>query len=206
MGVRNCFVRGSFGERFGDEHITWRKDWFILECCGCNNVFIQTVSSNSEDVAYDNDENGEPYEYPVETKTYWPAISKRKKPDWLTPFGILIHGCNDLDTILVEVYDALDRDIKTLAAMGMRTAFDISAKIVGIDDNQPFEKKLDELVSRKLIRPAERDRLSTLVDAGNASVHRGWVPSADGYRYYCGDTRAIHRRCVYSAKTTKRTG
>jgi hypothetical protein len=51
--------------------------------------------------------------------------------------------------------------------------------LLGIDPSTSFAEKLDELVSAGHIRVAEKDRLQTLVDAGNASAHRGWQPTAD---------------------------
>ncbi|WP_352923224.1 DUF4145 domain-containing protein [Mesorhizobium sp. M0698] len=75
-----------------------------------------------------------------------------------------------------EVYGALDADLPILAAIGMRTCFDVAAILLGVEGDLPFTKKLDELVQRKKIGGVDKDRLALLVDAGSASVHRGWKP------------------------------
>jgi hypothetical protein len=67
----------------------------------------------------------------------------------------------------------------SLSGIGIRTSFDVAAELLGIDPAKSFEEKLDALVSGEHIGKVDRDRLETLVDAGSASAHRGWVPSAD---------------------------
>jgi hypothetical protein len=46
----------------------------MLQCGGCETVYFETHSINSED--YDRDG-------PIETVTYFPAPSKRDEPSWM---------------------------------------------------------------------------------------------------------------------------
>lgn len=172
-GRRNCKVHGHFEAKGGDGHYDWWEHWRILQCMGCDYVFVQKISANSED--YSRDEDGE-IELD-ETVTYWPALAKRKRPEWMSAFGIDASGVEKLDQALVELYGALDNDLVMLAAIGIRTSFDVASEILGIDPNVSFKAKLDALVNEGHIGKADRSRIEALVDAGSASAHRGWKPT-----------------------------
>ncbi|MFG1376103.1 DUF4145 domain-containing protein [Xanthobacter autotrophicus] len=177
-GIRNCNIRGHYDEKGGDEDFLWSKNWYILQCCGCDYVFLQTVSTNSEDYHqfYERDDS-EGIEY-IETIGFWPVLSNREKPEWVGEFGIDAVGVDKLEIVLIELYGALDSDLKILSGIGMRTAFDVAAESLGVDASKSFEGKLESLVSEGHIGIVDKDRLGALVDAGNASAHRGWIPTA----------------------------
>jgi hypothetical protein len=172
-GRRNCKVQGHFQAKGSNEHYQWWEDWRILQCMGCDYVFVQTISTDSE--SYGRDENGE-IELD-EAVNYWPALAKRKRPEWMSAFGIDVPGVERLDQALVELYGALDNDLVVLAAIGIRTSFDVASDILGIDPSKSFKAKLDELVNEGRIGKADRSRIEVLVDAGSASAHRGWRPA-----------------------------
>lgn len=177
-GARNCDVRAHY-QKSGDEgngFLHWWTDWYVLECRGCEHTFVQKCSTNSEDLRHFYNDAGEEDSELIETLSYWPAPSKRPKPEWLWDFGEGIADAHRLEQAIMEVYGALDADLPILAAIGMRTCFDVAAILLGIDEDLPFAKKLDELVQRKKIGGVDKDRLALLVDAGSASVHRGWRP------------------------------
>jgi hypothetical protein len=155
----------------------WNTNWFILECAGCEQVFVQTVATNSED--YDNfhEEDGSFGVVNRETLKYWPALSKRKKPEWMSDYGIDAENVDALDAALVELYGALDNDLHMLAAIGIRTAYDIASELLGIDPNLRFEEKLQALIDTGRIGSVDKERISTMADAGSASAHRGWRPT-----------------------------
>ncbi|MGH9915345.1 MAG: DUF4145 domain-containing protein [Pyrinomonadaceae bacterium] len=79
---------------------------------------------------------------------------------------------------MTELYGALEGDLLTLAAIGVRTCFDVAAGLLKIDPSITFAQKLDKLVEAGHIGMLDRSRLATLVDAGSASAHRGWRPSS----------------------------
>jgi hypothetical protein len=66
-----------------------------------------------------------------------------------------------------------------LAAIALRTSVDIAAELLGIDPEQSFKSKLNELVTGGHIGKVDQSRLDILVEAGNASAHRGWRPKAE---------------------------
>ena len=172
-GRRNCDVRGEFDENYDDVHVWGRTTWYILQCRGCDYVFIQTSAIFSED--WDHDEDGSMFHN--ETHQYWPGLSKRKMPDWMVKYEIEAAEAANLHIALKEVYGALDNDLRSLAEIGIRTTFDIASGLLGINENLPFTRKLDELVASGRIGAVDRERLTTLIDAGSAAAHRGWRPN-----------------------------
>jgi hypothetical protein len=178
-GARNCDVRAHWALKGEDQDVSWQTDWYVLQCQGCEYVFAQTVETNSEDYEeyYDDEFNSEARRY-KEKVAFWPALAKRKKPDWLA--GNLVNKIqlNDrLEDQLEELYKALDNDLNGLAATGIRTCFDVSAELLGAGAGDSFEKKLKFLVDNGHIGALDKDRLATAIDAGSASAHRGWRPT-----------------------------
>jgi hypothetical protein len=180
-GERNCEIKGHYGKLDAPENapISWRTDWYILECRGCDYVFVQTVATNSEDYFYDVLPSGEEIREHIETIETWPARSKRSSPEWFRHSYIEtdIGETTSLAASLKELYGALDADLMVLASIGIRTSFDVASELLGVDPSLPFKEKLDALVSKNLILEAEKGSIETLVEAGSASAHRGWKPS-----------------------------
>lgn len=180
-GARNCEIKGHFPERGCDEIgiFSWSVDWLILVCCGCDYVFAQTISRNSEDLHYYYDLDGSEACEQIETISTWPAQSKREIPPWFTRSSIDtdIPDTEALEASLTELYGALDQDLVVLATIGVRTSFDIASEILGIKGNFSFRRKLDSLEANGHIAPVDREHLEVLVNAGSASAHRGWRPT-----------------------------
>jgi hypothetical protein len=178
-GQRNCDILGEHDQRGGDDFLDWSTEWYILRCRGCEHVFVQTVGTNSED--YDNyyDDRGEQVTHHNETIEYWPALSKRQMPDWINL--ITVKGADEsiLMGALAELYGALNNDLFMLAGIGMRTSFDAASELLGVDPDKSFKEKLNALVVAGHIGKLDQGRLEALVDAGSASAHRGWKPTAD---------------------------
>lgn len=182
-GERNCDIRGEYAQAGGDENFAWHVVWQILQCLGCDKVFCRTVSTNSEDINYSYDHDGNEVSETQETYNYWPAKSRRSRPTWLGDFGTELEASDfpnihELDGVMLETYRALDTDLTILSTIGLRTAFDVASSILGVDSSLKFEQKLTRLVEIKAIGAREKESLEVLIDAGNASAHRGWLPSA----------------------------
>ena len=175
-GARNCSVLAEHLERGDEEHYQWRKHWRVLQCRGCNHVFAQTVSSNSEDLDHYYNEQGEAETIYHETVEYFPAVSRRNRPEWLSAMGVEGAENDGLSEIMTELYKALDADLSILAVTGIRTAFDAASGQLGISTGLSFRQKLDRLVQERHVRDSDRARLEVLVDAGSAAAHRGWRP------------------------------
>lgn len=80
---------------------------------------------------------------------------------------------------MTEVYEALNARLDTLAAIGIRTSFEVAAEILGAPDIN-FQKKIRWLVDNKAgLLTSEEEAFRTLVEAGNAAAHRGWRPEPE---------------------------
>jgi hypothetical protein len=175
-GVRNAYVRGNHVVRWSDNDspVSSSDTVMILECCGCEQLFVRRDYwfSEWEQIAQ-NPYTGEPQiEGGVET-TYWPAPVKRKPPEWIEDVAL---ADETLGRLLSEMYTALNSDLRVLAAIGARTAFDRSSELLQIDVALTFSEKLDQLVAIGKVGNSERNTLDVLVDAGSAAAHRGWMP------------------------------
>ena len=84
-----------------------------------------------------------------------------------------------LGNLLTEMYDALATDVRVLAAIAVRTAFDRASEKFGVDPGKSFKDKLDYLSCFGHIGYDEEHVLRVLVDAGSAAAHRAWRPSTD---------------------------
>jgi hypothetical protein len=172
-GLRNCDIVGKHDQRGGEEYFQWHKAWYLLQCRGCEHVFVQTVSTNSEDYDCDYGPDGETVTEYIETIRYWPAQSRRKRPGWMSETGIDAPNVDALDRALNELYGALNNDLHMLAAIGLRTSFDVAAELLSIEPDQPFKSKLEKLVASGHIGKVDQSRLEVLVEAGSASAPVG---------------------------------
>ena len=211
-GERNCDIIGNYDDMYSDEHMDACTSWYLMKCRGCDHVFVQTVSGNSEDYDFGYDETGQETMIYHETIKYWPALSKRKKPEWISDYGAIeVPNTGNLDEALAELYSALNNDLYALASIGVRTAFDIAAELLGVDPEETFASKLKNLVKEGHIGKVDKERLEVLVEAGGASAHRGWKPNAkelsllmdilESFLYHA--FVLPHRKTVLEAETKK---
>jgi hypothetical protein len=213
-GIRNCDICGEHAIRYDDGNFQGETLWYILKCRGCDHVFVQTVSTNSEDYDIPHEEDGPTGITYNETISYWPALSQRKRPKWMRDYGIDAENVDTLNVPMRELYGALDNDLRILAAIGIRTAYDIASELLGIDSSLRFEQKLDALVTSGRIGVVDKNRLEMVIDAGSASAHRGWRPTAsdldtmmDVLEHFIHDSFVVpHRRKELDEKAAKVKG
>lgn len=149
----------------------------ILECCGCERVFFRRDYWFSEwDEVVDHPVSGEPMMRRGIQTAYWPSAIARQRPKWLDD---LRRRDNSLGLLLDEMYSALDADLRVLAAIGARTAFDRASELLGVHPAISFQEKLDSLGALGKISHDEEKSLEILVDAASAAAHRAWRPESD---------------------------
>lgn len=166
----------AFYREFESDDYTWsNQDHRILRCGGCGTVYYQKVATFSEDFEHVDTGTGEYDREYHEVVSYFPAPSKRPRPNWVKPWEL--NG--DLYDLLDQTYNALNIDARTLAGIGIRTVFDKASELVGIDPAVTFDEKLNALLERGKIGSDERQHLQLLTDAGSAAAHRGWKPALD---------------------------
>lgn len=146
-----------------------------LRCCGCGVVHVRRDVFFSEDEDHEQDPITGEWETVLRpTSTYWPASERRRQPSWsLQVQDDVIHR------LLDEVYRALNDDLRTLAAMGVRALLDRTFELAGADPAAGFEEKLKTLTADGAISVRDKETLTIMTDAGSAASHRGWQPDAD---------------------------
>lgn len=177
-GERNCVQHGTtykawdWEDRYGNS-MNGGVDHSLLECQGCETVFYETQSWNSEEIdPYYNAMGETEYEVHKEKATY-PKPDTKIKPVW---FDAMQKKDAQLHNILSQMYIALDNHAHILTAIALRTALDRATECLGIDPAKTFDEKLNELRNGGWIGQTERDILGVVTDAGNAAAHRGWEP------------------------------
>ncbi|MEE9433339.1 MAG: DUF4145 domain-containing protein [Sphingorhabdus sp.] len=179
-GSRSCHVHGATCQSWlykdpQGNSANGEVNYSILRCKGCETVFYETSSWNSEDIDHWYDHMGqEQGEHPREKVTY-PKPENKIKPVW---FDAINKVDSQLHEILREMYIAHDNELSILTAVGLRTALDRATEVLDIDPAIAFNEKLDALVSGGWIGESEKLILGVVTDAGGAAAHRGWKPSS----------------------------
>lgn len=175
----------------------WRDDdYYILECRGCSAVFFQQVFLFSEDLYAEGTRDE------AEFVSNWPPERNRHEPEWLN--DLLESKTRPIWRRLRDVYGALNAGLGVPAAAAMRTVFDIAAVLLGADPEASFEKKLNKLVDLGELASGDRKSLELLVDAGSASIHRGWEPDPAELNLLCTILESfVQRRFVFEKHTAK---
>jgi len=173
-GDRTTDIVAEYPEKFSSENFDSLTMHRVLKCRGCNHVQFQISHTNSEEIDYDYDENGDTISEYIETIEYHPPIDKRPRPEYT-------HGHKSFSTTMVrlldEAYKAFKYNLPVVTAIALRTIFDASTDVLGIDDKLNFKEKLDKLLADGKIDSLQRDALDALTNAGSAAAHRGWEPT-----------------------------
>jgi hypothetical protein len=179
-GERNCQVHShilkewDWSDNFGNS-VNGGDNHSLLECCGCETIFYEISSWNSESIDYGYDAKGDSVQNYHKDKATYPKPESKRKPLW---FDGIAKVDIQLSNILAEMYVAYDSESYILTAVGLRTALDRATEVLKIDPAISFEEKLTSLKNDGLIGEAEMEVLSVVTDAGNAAAHRGWTPDA----------------------------
>jgi hypothetical protein len=145
-----------------DQQQTEYKTYKIMECKNC-----KSLSYCVDRHIHPGSMIGDSY---IESTTYFPPLPFRKQPEWINKLK------KKYKLIFTEIYQALDNKLFTIATTGVRTALDqlITEKIGDIGG---FEQKLKACHKNNIITEDEKEMLIVAIDAGNASAHRGFIPS-----------------------------
>jgi hypothetical protein len=180
-GERTCEIHGSvyktwdWEDKSGGYSLNGGVDHSLLECRGCETVFYETESWDSEDVDHYYDAFGNEHAEAAKTFATFPKPETKTKPVW---FEATQKADPQLHNILSQMYVAHDNHAHILTAIGLRTALDRATEVLGIDPAKTFDEKLDQLRDGGWIGQTERDVLGVVTDAGSAAAHRGWEPDS----------------------------
>jgi len=176
---KNALVRGEYKKLWESEDgpVFGAIEYRLLQCGGCDSIYFETSSTCSEDGDYQtNPYTGEEEYCLIEKREYWPSPCKRPTPTWASK---LYSHDYELGALFEEIFQAANSGMSVLAAIGIRTAFDLGSSLLGVKSSLTFGKKLDELLAQGKISTHEKDILEVLIDAGNAAAHRAWRPKED---------------------------
>lgn len=173
-GTKNSWVRASHTFGGSDGPISWTHSYEVLQCCGCDALSVRHEHWFSEWDQMDYDESGQLIMIRGIKETYYPAPTVRAKPSWSDSIEDDV-----LRDVLDELYSALNAGLSVLASVGARTLLDRAGYLLIGDPKGGFEGKLSALVTGGFISLQEKVTLDAVADAGNASAHRGYTPSAE---------------------------
>ncbi|ELI8287798.1 DUF4145 domain-containing protein [Yersinia enterocolitica] len=177
-GERKCLVHGKTEKHQeyddGVNYMSAHTKHKLMECLGCETVFYHKISTDSEDVHYDYDHEGNTIQIPVETIATYPTPEQSDvRPEWLWD---LISIDKQLFTIMDETYSAYEKKSYILASIGLRTIFDRTTEVLKIHAALSMIEKVNELKNDGLIGDIEKSQLLIVTDVGNAAAHRAWSP------------------------------
>ena len=135
----------------------------MLKCSGCDLVKLQSLEWNSEQ--------------DVTRVTYSPPAAYRNKPDWFHLLRLELDDSEQfVDTLLGEIYVALQNDLLNLAVMGVRSLLE-KIMISKTGDLHSFDKHIAAFESLGYVSTIEAKRLKTVLEAGHAAIHRSFKPA-----------------------------
>ncbi|HAT7555650.1 TPA: DUF4145 domain-containing protein [Citrobacter freundii] len=180
-GDRKCTVHGNVEKSWyiDEQSISGGDQYRLLECRGCETVFMHIKSHNSESIQHGWRDGEETYEYEYEYRTLPAVEEETDKPDWVWDLNT---KDPQLYQIMNEVYTAAKNDSFILAAIGLRTAFDRTTEILQIHPSLPLIEKVKQLKNDGVIGDAEAQILSDVTNAGSGAAHRGWSPKSDEFQ------------------------
>lgn len=137
----------------------------VLECAGCESIRFRHTTFDDAD-------------YEAEPQViYYPPATARREPGWLgfLPLSLPV-GDNTTTELLKQVYVAVHNDLLPLAAMGVRALLEYTM-IAKVGDHQSFAANVQIFQKGGYVSVKQAEALNTILDAGNAAIHRGWTPS-----------------------------
>jgi hypothetical protein len=112
---------------------------------------------------------------------YYPPAISRRAPVWandilstLFPERRLIPA--SVCAMMREIYNAVQNDSRRLAAMGVRAVLE-QVMIDKVVDRGRFTANVDALQKDGYLSTRQALVLSSILDAGHATTHRGWEPT-----------------------------
>jgi len=170
-GERNHELLNSIEKKWSEDvgadyAISGGDKYMVLECRGCESIKVRHESWFSEET----DENGRP----IVTERYYPSSVFRPHPRWLWSLDRSWH----VTKLLNEIYQALQNDAPSLAAMGVRAVIE-AIMVDKVGDQGSFVANLKEFQNKGYISSFQLGILEVVLEIGHASIHRGFIPELD---------------------------
>jgi len=143
--------------------VSGSDSYMLIECCGCESVKLVHEHWFSEYTDFDG--------RPTINKNYYPPSLYRPLPKWLWR----LDEEWEVTKLLKEVYSALQNEAPSLSVMGIRAIIEF-LMIEAVGDNGSFIKNMNEFQNKGYISPIQKTELEKALEAGHASIHRGFIP------------------------------
>lgn len=146
-----------------DEHaISGGDNYETLKCCGCDAIKLRHTSWFSE-------EEGS-------TVHYFPPSIFRRTPDWFSELWLELKADEEfVESLLKEIYVALQNNLASLATMGVRALLE-RIMVTRAGDQGNFKKNIARFEELGHVSKLQRERLETIFEAGHAAMHRAYKP------------------------------
>lgn len=173
-GLRNCAIHGEVATSWEDPQccISGSHHHRLLQCSGCDSIFYH-LNENFSEHTIQEQIDGEFREVPIDMVTTYPSYEENLLPSWMSK---LESADAQLFQIFNEVYFTSYHDHLILSSIGLRTIFDRTSELLKIHPGLSLNAKIAKLKDEGFIGDTESKILSTIVDAGSAAAHRGWIP------------------------------
>lgn len=138
-------------------------DYRLVECNGCESISLHTewwCNGQSEKLI-----------------EQWPPKLSRRPPKWVNDLFFTENIYNPFKReFLHEIYVALRSNSVRLAVLGIRALLE-QVMIESIDDQGRFIDNLEKFQEEGFISKRQREALGPVIEAGHASMHRGYKPT-----------------------------
>ena len=138
--------------------VEWGSTFTFLECCGCSDVSVRQRDWCSE------------WDHGDYHETFFPPRISRRKPDYFKSLP------DEYQSLLGEIYTALQADSRQLAIMGARAVIDLFI-LRKVGDQRDFTMGMARLEEDGYIGKLDKDIINAAIDAGHAASHRAHIPS-----------------------------
>ena len=165
LGLRKHSVLFSKAQEHHEEceegHDYFEKIVYQLaECDGCESITLYTSWSNSGQ--WD----------PIEDQ--WPPKISRRQPKWMLELFLSENISNPFKHEFIgEIYSSLKAGNLRLTVLGVRALLE-QIMLEHVGDQGTFQKNLDAFESGGFLSRVQREALGPVIEAGHASMHRGF--------------------------------
>jgi hypothetical protein len=154
-----------------DTDISGGETWILSQCKGCNSICLQREHWCSDDT----DING----HPIISGVLFPPMVTRQQPIWRRHFLETNSKLLEINLLLDEIYEALGVAAYRLSTIGIRALVE-KIMIDEVGDGGTIAGNMRAFFTAGFVAPTQQDAFEkTLINAGNAAMHRGFKPDAD---------------------------
>jgi hypothetical protein len=153
----------------------------LLKCRGCDSVTVCQKTWVGEEERSEDElrrDFGDDWEGMLEI-IYYPPVSARRKPVWMLRDSASHQFIPaSVTELMEEIYTALQNGSRRLVVMGTRAVLE-TIMLSKTGDQGIFHKNLDVFQAAGYLSVLQSHTVGVILDAGHATIHRGWKPTDD---------------------------